>query len=86
MRKTAILTSFLCKVAERMILNRMYITTDDAQVGVRKLRNTMDQVVAFTEQVKDSFHLKKYPFAVLVDLKAVEDTVSRDMLLHKTVA
>ena len=83
------LTSAVCKVAEKMVANRLnyYLEAqgliDDAQAGFRKHRCTMDHVVNFSQHVKDGYHRKMSTLAVLVDLKAAYDTVWRSMLMHK---
>lgn len=60
-----------------MAFNRMsfatdYIRlTDDTKAGFKKHTNTMDQAVAFTQQVKKAIHLKMPTLAVLVAVKPV---------------
>lgn len=83
------LTSSMCKLTERMVADRLvgYLEEnkiiDDAQAGFRPRMNTMDQVVKFTQFVKDGFNMQMSTLAVLVDMKAAYDKVWRTMLLHK---
>ena len=83
------LTSVCCKAAEKMVERRLREFVEkkgaisDCQAGFRKHRSTMDQVVKFTQAVKDGFHRKQSTLAVLVDFKAAYDKVWRRMLISK---
>ena len=83
------LTSVCCRVAEKMVERRLreFLETSraisDCQAGFRKHRSTTDQIVKFSQAVKDGFHRKQSTLAVLVDFKAAYDKVWRKMLLHK---
>jgi hypothetical protein len=55
----------------------------EEQAGFRKHRSTMDQVMKFTQAVKDGFHRKMSTAAVFVDFEAAYDRVWRQMLTYK---
>lgn len=83
------LTSVCCKVAEKMVEQRLreYLEStgaiSDCQAGFRRYRSTVDQVMKLTQAVKDGFHRRQSTLAVLVDFRAAYDKVWRHMLLHK---
>jgi hypothetical protein len=83
------LTSICCKLTERMVVERLsnHLENEgrikEEQAGFRKHRSTMEQVMKFTQAVKDGFHRKMSTAAVLVDFKAAYDRVWRQMLIHK---
>jgi hypothetical protein len=51
------------------------------QAGFRQHRSTMDQVAAFTQDVKEKLDSKESTLAVLVDFKAAFDTVCREKII-----
>ena len=83
------LTSCICKVAERMINQRLYWWLEKSkklhpsQSGFRKGRQTIDQLIRLTQDTADAFQKKESVAAVFVDLKQAYDHVWRAGLLHK---
>jgi hypothetical protein len=83
------LTSVMCKLTERLIANRLnhylekFCCLSDRQAGFRKYRNTTEQIVRLTQEIKDGFHQKKSTVAVLVDFQTAFDRVWRKGLLRK---
>jgi hypothetical protein len=76
------LTSVCCKVMERMVVRRLNNTWKQMASlmthrldSVKKKRCTTDQIVRFTQNVKDCFQRKMSTLAVLVDFKAAYDSV-----------
>ena len=83
------LTSCICKVAERMINQRLYWWLEKSnklhpnQSGFRKGRQTIDQLIRLTQDTADAFQKKDSVAAVFVDLKQAYDHVWRAGLLYK---
>ena len=83
------LTSCICKLAERMINDRLYWWLEKTkklhpnQAGFRKGRQTIDQLIRFTQDTADAFQKKDSVAAVFVDLKQAYDHVWRTGLLYK---
>lgn len=83
------LTSVICKTTEKMVEKRLRQhlesvgAVSDCQAGFRQHRCTIDQVVKFTQAVKDGFHHRQSTLAVFIDFKAAYDGVWRDLLIHK---
>ena len=74
--------SLLCvsyKILERLIYARVESLIDPLvpkeQAGFRCGKSTVDQVVLLTQNIEDSFEIKKKAGAVFVDLTAAYDTV-----------
>ena len=74
--------SLLCvsyNILERLIYARVEPLVDPLlpkeQVGVRRGKSTVDQVVLLTQNIEDSFETKKKAGAVFVDLTAAYDIV-----------
>ncbi|XP_066905174.1 uncharacterized protein [Halyomorpha halys] len=77
------LTSSLCKLVERMVIARAqeYLEPkkllSDRQAGFRKTRNTVEQVIRISQEVKDGFERRQYTLAVFIDFQAAFDCVWR---------
>ena len=74
--------SLLCfpyKILERLIYARVEPLIDPLlpkeQAGFRRGKSTVDQVVLLTQNIEDSFEVRKKAGAVFVDLTAAYDTV-----------
>ena len=74
--------SLLCvvyKILERLIYARVEPLIDPLlpkeQVGFRRGKSTVDQVVLLTQNIEDSFEAKKKAVAVFIDLTSAYDTV-----------
>ena len=74
--------SLLCipyKILERFIYARVEPLIDPLlnkeQAGFRRGKSTVDQVVLLTQNIEDSFEVKKKAGAVFVNLTAAYDTV-----------
>ena len=67
------------KILERLIYARIEPIVDPLlpgeQAGFRHGKSTVDQVVSLTQNIEDSFEVKKKAGAVFVDLTAAYDTV-----------
>jgi hypothetical protein len=83
------LTSSLCKIFERMILERLVVFLDSkrffsaAQSGFRKHHSTLDQLYRLTARIQESFHQREYLSVAFLDIVAAFDTVWHDGLLYK---
>ena len=74
--------SLLCvpyKILERLIYARVEPLIDpllpEEQAGFRRGKSTIDQVVLLTQNIEDSFEVKKKACVVFVDMTAAYDTV-----------
>ena len=67
------------KILKRLIYARVEPLIDPLlpkeQAGFRRGKSTVDQVVLLTQNINDTFEVKKKAGAVVIDLKAVYDTV-----------
>lgn len=83
------LTSILAKTMERMINARLnwYLETQDIlckeQAGFRKNQSTTQQILKFSQEVKDGLDENKATLAVFVDFKNAYDLVWRAGVLDK---
>jgi len=83
------LTSVLCKVMERMIVNRLnwYLERNDilsnAQTGFRKGKSTMDQIIKLQDTIYKYIKSKGYTVGVFLDFEKAYDMLWKDGLLHK---
>ena len=83
------LTSCLCKVAERMVNDRLYWWLesnklfDANQAGFRAKKRTDDQLFRLSQKIIDGFHRGKNTTAIFVDLQQAYDRVWRKGLLSK---
>lgn len=77
------LTSCLCKLAERMVNNRLVWWLERhnhislAQSGFRRNRSTLDHLVRMENFIQDAFLLKQHAIAVFFDLEKAYDTTWR---------
>ena len=82
--------SLLCccyKLLERLLLTRLATIFESVippeQAGLRKKRNTCDQVLALTSYIESGFQKKLKTGAVMIDLSAAYDTVWQAGLMMK---
>ena len=86
------LTSCLCKINERMVLNRLNWLIDSKEImnpnqaGFQKHKSTEDQLVRIQQEILDGFNNRpkaKRTLMVLIDFSRAFDTVWRKGLLLK---
>ncbi len=86
------LTSCVCKLLERLILNRLLFFVDQRgmlspyQAGFRPGRSALDQVLRLTQMISDGFNESKPPsrtVLALLDFSKAFDSVWHPALLHK---
>lgn len=83
------LTSVLAKTMERMVTSRLVWFLEknsllsSSQAGFRSYHSTAQQVIYFSQTVKDGFDNRNSTLAVFVDLKSAYDRVWRVKLIQK---
>ncbi|GBO16222.1 putative RNA-directed DNA polymerase from transposon BS [Araneus ventricosus] len=85
------LTNIICKVLEKLVLNRINFHLESnnllsaEQYGFRKGHCTQNQILFFTQQVKDAQNKKptNHTIAILLDLTKAFDRVWRYKLITK---
>ncbi|GIY01073.1 putative RNA-directed DNA polymerase from transposon BS [Caerostris darwini] len=69
--------------SERMVVDRLWLYLEkmdhisERQAGFRSNRGTTQQVISFSQEVKDGFHLKQNTLALFVDFKSAFDRIWR---------
>ena len=83
------LTSYISKVYERMIANRLKWYAEKHQLfhtyqcAFRKGRSTLDHILRLETDVREGFFKKEYTVAVFLDIKSAYNLVSKDGLMTK---
>lgn len=83
------LTSCLCKLNERIIVNRLlwYLETHNllnpSQTGFRYHRNTVDQLIRLHDSANKAISTNSATFAIFLDFSKAFDTLWRPGLLYK---
>lgn len=83
------LTSNLCKVMEKMIVNRLYCVLESRgliapyQFGFRPGRSTLDALIRLETDVKKALAMKEVLVAVYFDTEKAYDMMWREGLLLK---
>lgn len=83
------LTSHVCKLMEKIILNRLLHFCErnnvipKHQAGFRKGRSTIDHLVKLTTQIKHQFARRKGVLATFIDITKAYDQVWHSRLLYK---
>ena len=83
------ITSHVCKLLEKIVLNRLVyhceknIIIPVNQAGFRKGRSTIDHLVKLTTQVKHQFARRKCILATFFDVTKAYDQVWHSRLLYK---
>lgn len=83
------LINCFCKVFERIVNRRLTWLVEQHnllspyQSGCRKNRSTIDNLVHLEHEVTESFRLKKYTIAVVLDIKSAYDSTWRRRILNK---
>jgi Reverse transcriptase (RNA-dependent DNA polymerase) len=83
------LTASLCKVMERIIMNRLWWYLDknhllnDVQAGFRANRSTVDQLLRLHTDAYNGIKAKKVTIAILYDFSKAFDLLWHGGLLHK---